>query len=300
MVNSRRFRIIDALLIALIVCPLIFAIVLKVLTNPQSEGIAISGAVIYFTIPLPKWDLPITETQANSWLILISIFGLCLYLTHGLSPTVKTKRQHLAEFIVTKTESLVHENMGDFFSGFAPFIGAILALSAFSSLSSLLGIFPPTSDLNVIAGWAILVFALITYYKLKCGFGYYVKSFTEPIAFLTPFNIIGEIATPVSMTFRHYGNIVAGSVISALIAAGLRVVSSWIFGWLPGAIGEFPLLQIGLPAILSVYFDVFSGCLQAFIFSILTMVNISGGFDFDIYTSRKNKKLNKNKRTQNI
>ena len=95
------------------------------------------------------------------------------------------------------------------------------------------------------------------------------------------------------MTFRHYGNIVSGSVISALIAAGLRVLSSWIFGCLPGAIGEFPFLRIGLPAILSAYFDVFSGCLQAFIFSILTMINISGGFDFDIYSARKNKKLSK-------
>lgn len=293
MVNSRRFKITDTLLIVMMILPLLTAIVIKILTNPESEGIAISGALVYFTIPMPKWDLPITEAQVNSWLIMISILGLCLYLTHGLSPKAETKRQHLAEYIVTKTEALVHENMGEFFSGFAPFIGAILALSAFSSLSSLLGIFPPTSDLNVIAGWAILVFLLITYYKLKCGLGYYIKSFTEPIALLTPFNIIGEIATPVSMTFRHYGNIVSGSVISALIAAGLRILSSWIFGWLPGAIGEFPFLRIGLPAILSAYFDVFSGCLQAFIFSILTMINISGAFDFNIYTARKNKKFSK-------
>lgn len=293
MVNSRRFKIIDALLILMMALPMVFAIILKILTNPESEGIAISGALIYFTIPMPKWDLPITESQVNSWLVMISIFGLCLYLTHGLSPKAQTKRQLLAEYIVTKTDSLVHENMGEFFSAFSPFICSILALSAFSSLSSLFGIFPPTSDLNVIAGWAILVFLLITYYKLKCGFGYYIKSFTEPIALLTPFNIIGEIATPVSMTFRHYGNIVSGSVISALIAAGLRILSSWIFGWLPGAIGEFPFLRIGLPAILSAYFDVFSGCLQAFIFSILTMINISGAFDFNIYTARKNKKLSK-------
>ncbi len=293
MVNSRRFKIIDALLILMMALPMVFAIILKILTNPESEGIAISGALIYFTIPMPKWDLPITESQVNSWLVMISIFGLCLYLTHGLSPKAQTKRQLLAEYIVTKTDSLVHENMGEFFSAFSPFICSILALSAFSSLSSLFGIFPPTSDLNVIAGWAILVFLLITYYKLKCGFGYYIKSFTEPIALLTPFNIIGEIATPVSMTFRHYGNIVSGSVISTLIAAGLRILSSWIFGWLPGAIGEFPFLRIGLPAILSAYFDVFSGCLQAFIFSILTMINISGAFDFNIYTARKNKKLSK-------
>lgn len=295
MVNSRRFRAVDALLIILMILPLVFGIVLKVLTNPLSEGMSITGALVYFTIPMPKWDLPITEAQVNSWLVMLSIFWLCIYLTHGLSPKAQTKRQLLAEFIVSKTESLVHENMGEFFSGFAPFIGAILALSAFSSLSSLLGIFPPTSDLNIIAGWAILVFILITYYKLKCGFVYYIKSFTEPIALLTPFNIIGEIATPVSMTFRHYGNIVSGSVISALMAAGLTILSSWIFGWLPGKLGEFPLLRIGIPAVFSAYFDVFSGCLQAFIFSILTMINISGGFDLQKYLARKDKKSKKQK-----
>ncbi len=298
MVNSRRFRAVDALLIILMILPLFFAIVLKVLTTPLSEGMSITGALVYFTIPMPKWDLPITEAQVNSWLIMLSIFWLCLYLTHGLSPKAQTKRQLIAEFIVSKTESLVHENMGEFFSGFAPFICAILALSAFSSLSSLLGIFPPTSDLNIIAGWAILVFLLITYYKLKCGFGYYIKSFTEPIALLTPFNIIGEIATPVSMTFRHYGNIVSGSVISALIAAGLSILSSWIIGWLPGKLGEFPLLRIGIPAVFSVYFDVFSGCLQAFIFSILTMINISGGFDLEKYTARKSKKSTKKQKVK--
>lgn len=298
MVNSRRFRAVDALLIILMILPLLFGIVLKVLTTPLSEGMSITGALVYFTIPMPKWDLPITEAQVNSWLIMLSIFWLCLYLTHGLSPKAQTKRQLIAEFIVSKTESLVNENMGEFFSGFAPFIGSILALSAFSSLSSLLGIFPPTSDLNIIAGWAILVFLLITYYKLKCGFVYYIKSFTEPIALLTPFNIIGEIATPVSMTFRHYGNIVSGSVISALIAAGLTILSSWIFGWLPGKLGEFPLLRIGIPAVFSVYFDVFSGCLQAFIFSILTMINISGGFDLEKYTARKNKKSSKKQKVK--
>ena len=109
MVNSRRVKITDALLIVMMILPLLTAIVIKILTNPESEGIAISGALVYFTIPMPKWDLPITEAQVNSWLIMISILGLCLYLTHGLSPKAETKRQHLAEYIVTKTESLVHE-----------------------------------------------------------------------------------------------------------------------------------------------------------------------------------------------
>ena len=176
---------------------------------------------------------------------------------------------------------------------FSPFVGAIMAISAFSSLLTLIGLYPPTSDLNVVAGWAIMVFILITYYKLKCGPLHYVKSFGDPVAFLAPMNVISEVATPLSMSFRHYGNVLSGTVISALIAAGLQGASSAVLGWLPGALGEIPFLQIGLPAVLSVYFDVFSGCIQAYIFAMLTMLYISGGFPAEDYVARKAKKEQK-------
>lgn len=296
--KSRRFAVVDGLLIAMIVLPLLLGIVLKVLTAPPSEGISITGAQIYFTIPMPIQDLPITSAQINSWLVILSLLGLCLYFTHGLSVKKPTRRQHLAEWVIEKTESMVKDSMGDFFSGYAPFIASIIALSAFSSLMSLLGLFPPTSDINIVAGWAILVFILITYYKLKGGLWGYLKGFTEPIFIMAPLNVLGEIATPVSMAFRHYGNVLSGSVISVLIAAALQGLSSLVLGWLPGALGEIPLLQIGLPAILSVYFDVFSGCMQAYIFAMLTMLNIAGGFPEEDYLKRKQKKLSKKNKKQ--
>jgi F-type H+-transporting ATPase subunit a len=285
--------LVDILLIAMMIIPLLFGIVLKVLTNPASDGIDISGALVYFTIPLPLGGLPITEAQINSCLVLISIFALCLYLTHGIKEKADTKRQLIAEWIVEKVEGLVNENMGAYFSGFAPFIAAILALSAFSSLLSLLGLYPPTSDLNIVAGWAILVFVLITYYKCKCGPLVYAKSFAQPVALLLPINIISEVATPISMAFRHYGNVLSGTVISVLVAAGLQGLSSLLLGWLPGVLGEIPFLQVGIPAILSLYFDLFSGCLQAFIFAMLTMMYVAGGFPADEYEKRKLKKQNK-------
>ena len=293
MSKKTRFILVDILLIAMMIIPLLFGIVLKVLTNPPSDGIDISGALVYFKIPLPLGGLPITEAQINSCLVLISIFALCLYLTHGIKEKAETKRQLIAEWIVEKVEGLVNENMGAYFSGFAPFIAAILALSAFSSLLSLLGLYPPTSDINIVAGWAILVFILITYYKCKCGPLVYAKSFAQPVALLLPINIISEVATPISMAFRHYGNVLSGTVISVLVAAGLQGLSSLLLGWLPGVLGEIPFLQVGIPAILSVYFDLFSGCLQAFIFAMLTMMYISGGFPADEYEKRKLKKQNK-------
>ncbi len=291
--KNRRFAAVDILLIAMMIVPIAAAIILKVLTAPVQEGINISGARIFFTIPMPFQDLPITEAQINSWLVIISILGLCLFLTHGLKVKADTKRQHAVEWIVETTEKMIKENMGEYFSGFSPFIAAVLALSGFSSLLSLFGLFPPTSDLNIVAGWAILVFGLITYYKFKCGPVHYIKSFAEPVAFLAPMNVISEIATPISMSFRHYGNVLSGTVISALVAAGLQGASSIVLGWLPGFLGEIPFLQIGIPAVLSVYFDVFSGCLQAYIFAMLTMMYVGGGFPLEDYEKRKAKKLQK-------
>ena len=291
--KSLRFVSVDLLLILMMILPIAFCIVLKMLTTPLSEGISISGARIFFTLSMPVQDLPITESQINSLAVIISVFALCLYMTHGIKVKAETKRQHAAEWIVEKVQGMVNGNMGEYFSGFAPFVTAIIALSALSSFMALFGLYPPTSDLNVVGGWAILVFILITYYKLKCGPVRYLKSFAEPVAFLAPMNVISEVATPISMSFRHYGNVLSGTVISALVAAGLQGISSMLLGWLPGFLGDVPFLQIGIPAGLSVYFDLFSGCLQAYIFAMLTMMYVSGGFDLEEYFRRKEKKKEK-------
>lgn len=287
--KSRKFIAVDILYILMIVLPFVAGIVLKIFTKPASEGISITGAQIYLDIPFPIQNLLITEAQITSWIVMISITGICLFMTHGIGADSKLRRHVLAEWAVEACENLVKGNMGDYFIGFAPFIAAILTLSALSSLSALLGLFPPTSDVNITAGWAILVFALITYYKFKCGPVMYIKGLCSPIA-MTPLNVIGEIATPVSMAFRHYGNVLSGSVIGVLIATGLQGLSHMVLGWLPGFLGNFPFLQIGLPAVLSLYFDLFSSLLQAYIFAMLTMLYVAGGFDIDEYERRKRKK----------
>ena len=296
--KSLRFKAVDVLYLALTVLPFICGMLIKVLTTPVSEGISISGARVFFTVKMPLQDWLVTESQVNSWLVMLSLFGLCLYFTHGLEPSGNLRRQHIAEWVVKSVNGLVKENMGEYFAGFAPFVAAILGLSAFSSLSTLVGLYPPTSDINVTAGWAILVFILITYYKFKCGPLQYIKGFGDPVPLLAPLNIISEVATPVSMAFRHYGNVLSGAVISVLIATALQGLSRMLLGWLPGFLGDIPFLQIGLPAILSLYFDIFSGLLQAYIFAMLTMLYVAGGFPQDEYERRKaerlKKKLNKN------
>ena len=284
-IKSKRFVLTDILYICMMTVPILFGIALKVLTKPLGEGIQIEGAGVFFVLDMPLQPFYMTEAIVNSWIVVISVLGLCLYLTHGLKTKNILKRQHIAEWIVQTVQKLVTGNMGQYFKGFAPFIASIIGLSAFSSLLTLVGLYPPTSDLNIVGGWAILVFVLITFYKFKCGPVVYVKSFADPVL-LTPLNVISEVATPVSMAFRHYGNVLSGSVISVLVATGLASLSSLVLGWLPGFLGEVPFLQIGIPAILSIYFDVFSGCLQAYIFAMLTMMYVSGGFPAEEYFKR--------------
>lgn len=297
--KNTRFRVVDILLILMMVLPLVAAIALKVCTPlidawlhnqpiPEvSDGISIAGAHIFLEIPMPIQNLVITEAQINAWLILITILGACLFFTHGLKEDKRDWRQMAAEWVVEKLDGLVESSMEELFrKSYAPFIGAILAYSACSSLMSLIGVFPPTSDVNVIAGWSILVFVLITKNKLKAGFGNYAKGFLEPIPVMLPMNILGEVATPISMTFRHFGNVMSGSVIATLIAWALQNLSRMVLGGLPGILGEIPFLQIGLPAVLSVYFDVFSGCIQAYIFAMLTMLNVSGAYPADAIAER--------------
>ena len=137
MKNITRAKVIDWLLIALMIVPFVLAIALKVMFKPGSEDISITGAMVYFTIPMPLMDLPITEAQVSSVAVLLCVLGLCLYLTHGIAVRPQTKRQLAAEWIVEKVTNLVEDNMGPRFMGYVPFVGAILAISALSSLSTL-------------------------------------------------------------------------------------------------------------------------------------------------------------------
>ena len=240
--------------------------------------VSITGARIYFEIPI-LGGIPITETIVNSWIVMLVIIGLCLFLTHDLKVRNVSKRQVVAEMLVTTAQNFVNTNMGEKFAHYGPFVAALFASSLLSNLLSLIGMFPPTSDLSTTLAWAVLVFVLITATKIRTsGILGYMKGFTEPIFVLTPFNILSELAPPISMAFRHFGNIVSGGVISALVYAALASLSSLVLGLLPGVLGDvlshIPIFQVGIPAVLSVYFDLFSGFMQAFIFCMLTTLYI--------------------------
>lgn len=236
-------------------------------------NVEITGARIFLRLP---FGILITETQVNMWIIMIVIALLCKWLTHNLKVKPTGKRQVVAEYLVTMANNFVVTNMGKSFKSFAPFIGALFTLSLLCSLSGLFGLYPPTADLNTTLGFATVTFVLIMYYKLKTnGLKGYLKGLTEPIPVLAPFNVIGEFSTPISMAIRMFGNISTGVVISTLVYAALAWLSSVVLQWLPGALASIPILQLGLPAVLSIYFDLFSSVLQSFIFCMLTVLYIA-------------------------
>lgn len=225
-------------------------------------------------------SIPISTTLVVTWGVMIVLTAICIFLTRNLKVRNVSIRQTIAEYIVNTVENLVKTNMGPQYSHYAPFICGIFAMSVFCSLSSLLGLEPPTADVNTEFGWAIMVFFLITKTKIATnGILGYGKSFLDPIFLMAPFNVLGEFFKPISMSFRHFGNVLSGSVISALLYAALAAASAALLGLIPGIVGDLlsniPIFDVGIPAILSVYFDWFSGIMQAFIFCMLSMMFIS-------------------------
>ena len=245
--------------------------------------ISIVGPKVYYEVPI---DFPvlgrfqITETLVISWLVMLIITLLCIWLTHDLKVESITKRQAFAEMLVEAADKFVIGNMGEKFRYFVPFVAALFATSLVSNMISLLGFRSPTADLNTEAAWAIVVFIMITAQKIKAGgLGGYFKGFTQPIPVLTPFNILSELATPISLACRHFGNILSGVVINGLLYAALALASSKLLGLIPGVVGaalsHVPILAVGVPAVLSVYFDWFTGVMQAYIFCMLTTMYIA-------------------------
>lgn len=243
----------------------------------------VSGAKVFLELPIDfpvLGKLQISETMVVSWIVMLLITGLCIWLTHDLKVDKISKRQALAEFLVETANNFVVGNMGEKFRYFIPFVAALFATSIVSNLISLIGLRSPTADLSTEAAWAIVVFIMITAQKIKAGgLGGYLKGFTTPIAIMTPFNVLSELATPISMACRHFGNILSGVVINGLIYGALAVASSALLGLLPGVVGDvlskIPILDVGIPAVMSVYFDWFSGFMQAFIFCMLTVMYIA-------------------------
>ncbi len=284
------------------------------------DGIEVKGAEVWFTIG----GIEITETIL-SVLIVTLILGISGVLLGRNLQKRPGKLQVLTEKGVTMLVNLVKDTMGEHNVGWVPYIGTIFLSSILGSLIGMTGfIRSSTADLAVVLTWAVMTSVIIWYNSIKRnGFLGWLKGFTEPIAVMTPMNIVSEIAQPIAMAFRHFGNVAGGSIITMIIYTALALASTAllnliastiaapivmmalgvflliralsrkklggkIFGivfLILGALGllqyfdilsGIPILQLGIPAVLSIYFDLFSGFVQACVFSLLSMVYIAG------------------------
>lgn len=233
-------------------------------------NVEVNGPKILFQIPI-FGGINISETIVNSWFVMAVIVLACIWLTRGLSVHNPGKKQLVAEKLVEMCTNLVSDIMGENNLGYAPYIGTLFIFSLTSSLCGLLGLRAPTADLNTTLAWALITFFTVQTVNIKYhGLVSWLKGFTQPVALMTPLNIISELANPVSMSFRHFGNIASGIVITNLLYAALEALSNFVLPFIP-----IPILQVGIPAVLSVYFDLFSSFLQAYILCMLTMVFVS-------------------------
>ena len=246
--------------------------------------IQVSGPKVFFELP---FDLPdtniftmknlITQTTISLFVVTIALILLAYLLTRKI-----TKRpgavQVLLEKVITMLYNMVEDTMGKHNSKFAPYIGTLFVSSLIGSLIGTTQLFrSTTADLSVTMAWALVTTGMVWYQNIKhLGLKTWLKGFTEPIFIMTPMNIVSEIASPLSLAFRHFGNVAGGGVLTTLIYAALALLSNAILGWAPDVIAEIPFFQAGIPAFLSLYFDFFSGFVQALVFSLLTMVYVAG------------------------
>lgn len=285
-------------------------------------NVSVTGAFVYFTIPI-LGGIPITQTTVSSFLVAVILIIASVKLGKNLK-TRPSGTQVLVEKGVNMIYDLTASAMGEKNIGWAPLMGTIFLCSLFGSLIGLTGFLrSATADLSCTLVWAVMVSVIIWYNNIKNnGFIGWLKGFTEPVAVMTPMNLISEIAQPISMAFRHFGNVAGGGVITSIIYVAFSLLTTtvmnlirssgpvvcgilialgivlWtmgkkklikkIFGSVSIALGVFGLLEIfgilsgvpflsfGIPAVLSLYFDIFSGFVQALVFTLLSMVYIAG------------------------
>lgn len=205
-------------------------------------------------------ELWITTTTVGSWIITLTILLIAYLASRKLKKAtdVPDAFQNVLEYAMEMLGSMSGGILGKNARRFANYIGTIFVFIIFSNLSGLFGLRPPTADFGVTFLLGMFTFFIVNYQGLKNrGVGHFTSLF-QPIPVLFPINLIGEIANPISISLRLFANMLSGVIIMGL----------W-YGMMPW------FAKIGIPAALHVYCDLFSGCIQTYVFCMLTMVYVN-------------------------
>lgn len=219
----------------------------------------------YLHYKLFGMDLNLTTTHIAIILVMATLIVFALFANRAIKRADPEKAPgtflNMIELMVESVDSLTHANMGERGQAFSNYIGTLFAFILISNISGLFGLRPPTADYSTTFALAIITFVLIHYNGFKYQKMKHITNLFKPVI-LSPINIIGEIATPISMSLRLFGNIMAGTTMMGLL-----------YGLIPW------FLTLAWPGVLHAYLDVFSGCIQTYVFCMLTMVFISNTFE---------------------
>jgi F-type H+-transporting ATPase subunit a len=204
-------------------------------------------------------DIWITETLRSTWIIMLVliIFAVIVRVKLNKFSEKPSGFQNAVEAIVEFFDKFVRGSAGDKLAYLGNWYFSVFLFILISNLSGLIFIGlvrPPTADWSVTFTFALITFFLIQFAGFKYQRKKYLKSFIEPNFIFMPLNIIGELARPISLSFRLYGNILGGLILMALLYSVAPI-----------------FLRFGIPAALHAYFDVFAGVLQTYIFSVLSL-----------------------------
>lgn len=233
----------------------------------QAMPVVMSGSVadeimeeidcqVVFSIPVPfvEGGIPVYESTVVTWIIMGVITLICALMTRKME-LIPGKRQMLVETGVKWIRDFVLDNLGKEGLSYCPYLGTVLIYIGIANIIGMFGMKPPTKDLSVTGGLAIMSIILVQIANLRHNkLGGYFKSFAKPSGVMLFMNVLELGIKPLSLCLRLFGNVIAAFIIMKLIEM---------------------LCPVGLPLVGSAYFDLFDGFLQAYIFFFLTTLYIS-------------------------
>ena len=206
----------------------------------------------------------ITTTHACLFIVIMMIVIFCLLANRAVKHATEVPGafQNVVELVVEMLDNMTKGVMGKNAAAFANYIGILFMFILLSNISGLFGLRPPTADYGVTLALGLITFTLITFNKFKYQkVSGVIKGLCDPWPIWAPINIIGDIAVPISLSLRLFANVLSGTVMMALIYG--------LLGWIATA----------WPAALHVYFDLFSGAIQTYVFAMLTMTYINNAIE---------------------
>ena len=202
-----------------------------------------------FTIPV-FGGIGVSESTVVTWVIMAVLTLLAWLMTRNLKVDHISKRQAAVESAVLWLNGFVEGMIGEKGRQYVPYLVTVLVYIGFSNVIGLFGFKPPTKDMNVTVALALMSIILIKASGIReKGAKKWLKSFAEPVAIITPINIMEVVIRPLSLCMRLFGNVLGAFVIMELIKQ---------------------LIPIGVPLVFSFYFDIFDGLIQAYVFVFLT------------------------------